>query len=59
VEEDERERDPVAHISAYIPRELKDRLVDLANAHDRSASAELRQAIAAWLERFDELEEAA
>jgi predicted transcriptional regulator len=57
VEEDA--RDPVAYISAYVPRELKDRLVELANDHDRSASAELRQAIAAWLERFDEVEEAA
>jgi predicted transcriptional regulator len=55
----ENDRDPVAYVSAYVPRELKDRLVELANDHDRSASAELRQAIAAWLERFDEIEEAA
>jgi predicted transcriptional regulator len=56
---EETDHDPIAYVSAYVPRELKERLVELANDHDRSASAELRQAIAAWLERFDEMGEAA
>jgi hypothetical protein len=46
------EPDPTITISAMMPRRLKEEFADLAAGHDRSFSAELRQAMAAWLERF-------
>jgi hypothetical protein len=48
------EPDSTITISAMMPRQLKEEFAELAAAHDRSFSAELRQAMAAWLEQFED-----
>jgi hypothetical protein len=47
------EHAPVVCISAFMPRALKEEFAELAADHDRSFSAELRQAMASWLERHE------
>jgi hypothetical protein len=46
--------DSTSYVSAFVPRRLKQEFAELAADHDRSFSAELRQAMAAWLERYAE-----
>jgi predicted transcriptional regulator len=38
------------NISARVPREMKAAVIDLAKSRDRSASAEVRLALKAWLD---------
>lgn len=46
-------------VSAQVPADLADDFKRLADAHDRSVSAELRRAMKAHLEANSEQEEAA
>lgn len=38
-------------LGAYVPPDLAQRLADLAQQNDRTKSAELRQAVRAWLDQ--------
>jgi predicted transcriptional regulator len=46
-------------VSAQFPRDLVTRLAELARAHDRSMSAEIRRAVGEHLERAETTEGAA
>lgn len=41
---------PGVNLAAYVPVEYRERLVELARLGDRSLSAEVRRAIAAYLD---------
>lgn len=45
------------HINAFIDTDIRRKLEQLAESNDRSLSAEIRRALAAYVERDDDHEE--